>query len=429
MRILLAALVILIGTNVSAQELADYQSRDFAADSREALGKGERTAAIVAALKGLPAEPDDDDFVRFGDSYDALVRAAVSRSIRLDLPVMSVFEFDGTGTRLASVGLFPSPDGDQSRSGLALWDPRSGEKVAELIPIEALTDGAWGVQAPAFSPNGRFLVQIAPAEGVAVVFDAVSGAEIVRLPGHEPGTLPNSGGAAFSRDGSLLLTLGASPTVAHLWDTTDWQRVASAKFGDFTLLSPIDGGRDGVMHFIAGDVAQGNPPPVELWRIRRDGANLVNRFPSEPSGLGAHWGRIATDDEDRVFAMPNGNFDLIVFEREAGSELARIPASIIGQSTGIVAPSGDGVLLLSSIDALPRRLNFDGTDTPLEPLDKLVGIHGVFSLGGELIGGSPDMLDYRGGDMPRGVELYRAIVSSLPDDTKAEIAAEQVVAE
>lgn len=183
------------------------------------------------------------------------------------------------------------------------------------------------------------------------------------------------------------------------------------------------------MHFIAADVAQGNPPPVELWRIGKEGASLAHRFPSEPSGLGAHWGRIATDDEDRVFAMPNGNFDLIVFERDTGSELARIPASIIGQSTGIVAPSGDGVLLLSSIDALPRRLNFDGTDAPLEPLDKLAGIHGVFSLGGELIGGSPDMLDYRGSDMPRGVELYRAIMSSLPDDTKAEIAAEQVVSE
>lgn len=427
MRALLTILLIIAGTNISAEELADYQSRDFATESREALGRGERTAAIVAALKGLPAEPAEDDLVRFGDAYDALVRAAVSRSIRLDLPVISVFEFDSTGTRLASVGLFPSPDGDQSRSSLALWDPRSGEQVAELLPIEALTDGAWGVQAPAFSPNGRFLVQIAPAEGVAVVFDAASGAEIARLPGHDPGTLPNSGGAAFSRDGSLLLTLGASPTVAHLWDTTNWQSVASAKFGDFTLLSPIDGGRGGVMHFIAADVARGNPPPVELWKIGRDGAELVLQFPSEPSGLGAHWGRIATDDEDRVFAMPNGNFDLIVFERESGSEVARVPASILGQSTGIVAPSGDGVLLLSSMDALPRRLNFDGTDAPLLPLDKLAGIHGVFSLGGELIGGSPDMFDYRGSDMPRGVELYRAMMSSLAVDTKAEIAAEQVV--
>lgn len=429
MRVLLTALVILVGTNLSAEELADYQSRDFATEAREALGTGDRTAAIIAALKGLPAEPEDADIVRFSDAYDTLVRAAVSRSIRVDLPVMSVFEFDGTGTRLASVGLFPSPDGDQSRSGLAVWDPRSGEKVAELLAIEALTDGAWGVQAPAFSPDGRFLVQIAPAEGVAVVFDAVSGTELVRLPGHDPGTLPNSGGAAFSRDGSLLLTLGASPTVAHLWDTADWQRVASAKFGDFTLLSPIDGGRDGMMHFIAGDVAQGNPPPVELWKIGRDGVNMVHRFSSEPSGLGAHWGRIATDDEDRVFAMQNGNFDLIVFERDTGSELARISASIIGQSAGIVAPSGDGVLLLSSIDALPRRLNFDGTDAPLEPLDKLVGIHGVFSSGGELIGGSPDMLDYRGGDLPSGVELYWAMLSSLPDETKAEIATEQVVPE
>ena len=105
MRILLSALAILIGTEISADDLADYQSRDFATEAREALRTGDRTAAIVAALKGLPKEPDDNDLARFGDAYEVLVRAAISRSVRLDLPVMSVFEFDGTGTRLRSVSL------------------------------------------------------------------------------------------------------------------------------------------------------------------------------------------------------------------------------------------------------------------------------------------------------------------------------------
>ena len=426
MRKFLAAVIIVAGTSLAADELADYQSREFAAKSRDALATGDRMTAVIAALKGLPADPDDEDLARFSDAYDALLRASVSRSLRLDLPVMSVLEFDGTGTRLASVGLFPSKDGDQSRTGLSLWDPRSGEKLAELLPIEAMTDGAWGVQAPAFSPDGRVLVQIAPAYDVAVVFDAATGAELARLPGHASGNLPNSGGAAFSRDGSLLLTLGASPSVAHLWDTTDWQRVATAEFGRFTLLSPIDGGSDGVMHFTAADVGQGNPPPVELWSMEREGAELVHRFPPEPSGLGQHWGRIATDDEDRLFALPNGNFDLIVFERESGAEVARLDASTIGQSTGIVAPSGDGVLLMSSIDLLPRRLTFDGSDAPLEPADKLAGIHGVFSPGGELIGGSPDILDYRGDDMPRGPSLHQAMMSSLADEARAEVVAERV---
>lgn len=426
MRLLFAALAFLAGTSLLAEDLADYQSRDFAAASHKALGAGDRVKAIVAALKGLPAEPGEDALARFDEAYDALLRAAVSRSVRLDLPVLSVFEFDGTGTRLASVGLFPSPDGDQSQSGLTLWDPRSAKKLAELLPIEDLTSGAWGVQAPAFSPDGRFLVQMAPVAGVAVVFDASEGKEIARLPGHAPGTLPNSGGAAFSRDGSLLLTLGASPTVAHLWDTTDWQRVASKEFGEFTLLSPIDGGRDGVMQFVSADVAQGTPPPVALWSIAREGAKLVHRFPDEPSGLGAHWGRLATDDRDQVFAMPNGNLDLIVFERGTGAELARLPASILGQSAVTVAPSGNGVLLLSSIGAMPRRLMFDESDAPLKPADKLVGVHGVFSLGGELIGGSPDMLGYRGDDMPRGTALYQRMMSPLSADLRAEIAAEQV---
>ncbi|WP_299652139.1 WD40 repeat domain-containing protein [uncultured Tateyamaria sp.] len=427
MRVFLAVLLTLLITPLWADTLADLKSRDFAQQSRAALGTGDRAAAIIAAIKGLPADPQAPDLARFSDAYDALVRAAVSRSVRLDLPVMSVFEFDGTGTRLASVGLFPSTDGDQSQSGLTLWDPRNGQKLADLLPIDVLTSGAWGVQAPAFSPDGRFLVQMAPVDGVAVVFDAATGQEIARLPGHAPGNIPNSGGTAFSRDGSLLLTLGASPTVAHLWDTTTWQRVASQDFGDFTLLSPIDGGRDGTMNFTAADVAKGNPPPVELWGIGRNGAGLVRQFPPEPSGLGAHWGRIATDDMDRLFAMPNGNFDLIVFERATGNEVARLPSSIIGQSTGVVAPSGEGVLLLSSLDALPRRLNFNGTDAPLDDIDKLTAIHGVFSLGGEMMGGSPDLLDYRGADMPRGLELYQAVIDRFPTALKDEVAAEQVV--
>ncbi|UMA67214.1 WD40 repeat domain-containing protein (plasmid) [Roseivivax marinus] len=429
MRLIIAAMAVLAGGSLAADELADFQSREFANEAREALAAGDRSGALVAAMKGLPADPEDEDIARFDEAYDALLRAFVSRAVQLDLPVMSVFEFDGTGKRLASVGLMPSPDGDQSRTSLTLWDPRSGEKVSDLLPIGALTDGAWGVQAPAFSPDGRFLAQMAPVDGVAVVFDASTGEEITRLPGHEPGTLPNSGGLAFSRDGSYLMTLGSSPTVAHMWDTSSWERVASAEFNDYTLLSPIDGGRDGVMHFIAGDVSQGNPPPVELWSIAPEGASLIHRFPDEPSGLGAHWGRIATDDEDRLFALPNGNFDLMVFERATGAEIARLSSSVIGQSTGIVAPSGDGVLLLSSIDASPRRLTFGGEDAPLQPLDKLVGIHAVFSPGGELLGGSPDLLDYRGEDLPRGFELYHTVLETLPADARSEIASEQVMTE
>ena len=136
----------------------------------------------------------------------------MSRSLRLDLPVLSVFEIDGTDTRLASVGLFPAKDGDQSRTGLKLWDARTGEMLADLLPIEAMSSGAWGVQAPAFSPDGRFLVQMAAVEGVAVVFDASTGAEITRLPGHVANIIPNSGGAAFSRDAVSYTHLRAHET-------------------------------------------------------------------------------------------------------------------------------------------------------------------------------------------------------------------------
>ncbi|MEL7183051.1 MAG: WD40 repeat domain-containing protein [Pseudomonadota bacterium] len=431
MRLILTALAFCAATALSAQdgaaqEVADFQSRELAATSRAALATGDRLTALTSALQGLPAAPTEGDLDRFAPAYDAFLRAAVSRSLRLDVPVMSVFTFDKTGRRLASVGLFPSPDGDQSRHGLTLWDANTGAKQAELLPIEAMTSGAWGVQAPAFSPDGRHLVQMAPTEGVAVVYDTATGQEVARLDGHQPGTLPNSGGLAFSRDGSLLLTLGASPTVAHLWDTATWTRLARQDFGQFTLLAPIAGGRDGTMQFLSMDVAKGDPPPLELWSITAAGATLTHSFPAEPSGYAPLWGRVATDDGDSVFALPNGNFDLLVFARSNGAEIARIPASTMGQATGMVAPSGDGVLLLSDLEDLPRKVGFDGADAPLVPADKLVGLHNVFALSGEHLGTSADFVGYRGADLPRGPDLVALVLGALPAETQAQIAAGRI---
>lgn len=109
MRLIIAAMAVLAGGSLAADELADFQSREFANEAREALATGGRSGALVAAMKGLPADPEDEDLARFDEAYNALLRSFVSRAVQLDLPVMSVFEFDGTGKRLESVGLVPSP--------------------------------------------------------------------------------------------------------------------------------------------------------------------------------------------------------------------------------------------------------------------------------------------------------------------------------
>jgi len=81
------------------------------------------------------------------------------------------------------------------------------------------------------------------------------------------------------------------------------------------------------------------------------------------------------------------------------------------------------------MDALRRRLALEGAGAALEDVDKLLGIHAVFSLGGELIGFAPDLFAYLGNDMARGPDLYRKVMSTLPDEARAQIEAERIVLE
>jgi WD40 repeat protein/DNA-binding SARP family transcriptional activator len=113
-----------------------------------------------------------------------------------------------------------SPDGQRLAAGtkgeVVVWDLPSAAPVFSL-PVT----GAGEVRAVAFSPDGRLLAG-ADQSTVARVWDASSGAEILRLAGHTN----NLVALAFSADGKLLATGGLDRKV-KVWDVAAGREVVT----------------------------------------------------------------------------------------------------------------------------------------------------------------------------------------------------------
>ena len=95
------------------------RSEAFALEAEGHLRTGDRTSAIVAALKGLPDDPDDADFARFEAAHLMLYRSVAARVLRVPAnePVQAMV--DPTGTRLVHGGEAP-----------ALYDMPGGAQIA-----------------------------------------------------------------------------------------------------------------------------------------------------------------------------------------------------------------------------------------------------------------------------------------------------------
>jgi WD40 repeat protein len=119
----------------------------------------------------------------------------------------------GGGLFLGTIAVDYSPDGTRlataGTDGIAkVWDAATGE---ELLALAGHTYGLFSI---AYSPDGRFLATGGGEEDPPVkVWDAVTGEEIHTLEGHTA----NVWGLVFSRDNHLLATSGFGGEV-KLWD-------------------------------------------------------------------------------------------------------------------------------------------------------------------------------------------------------------------
>jgi WD40 repeat protein len=185
-----------------------------------------------------------------------------------------------------------SPDGkrlvtgSQSREGIAqVWDATTGQQI---LTLRGHTDYVKDV---AFSPDGKRIVT-GSFDGIAKVWDSTTGREIVTLRGHTR----TVSSVAFSPDGKQILTSSYDKT-ARVWDATTGREIRRLKHDDMinsVAFSP-DGKRIAMAAEYTGilDAATGR----EIRRLRGHSGTPVSAAFS-PDGK-----RIVTGSYDRTASI------------------------------------------------------------------------------------------------------------------------------
>ncbi|MEM9740850.1 MAG: WD40 repeat domain-containing protein [Pseudomonadota bacterium] len=163
------------------------QSEWYARASQEALLTGDRSTAILTALRGFPSDPTEEEFEYYGAAHRALFRAVASQSARLDVDLRDHVIISPNGTRAisidgASLGVVYREDlvAPVETELPVLHDMQSGERLRE-IEI-GLGVGLHLVDSEStFSVDGRWFSFVDSRSGEVRVFSAMTGDLIWRF--------------------------------------------------------------------------------------------------------------------------------------------------------------------------------------------------------------------------------------------------------
>lgn len=169
---------------LSANErFARLTSEDFARQAERHLASCDRGNALIAALRGLPEHPTEEDFARYDSAALMMFRAVASRAIRIEGDGMHIVAFSPNGARVAVVGFGgdqwdngPSPD---ANTPPALYDTQTGAFVAALLsPAIAFAASIQNARPPHFSPDGRLVGVLGLMDARIHLFDGLTGAPL-----------------------------------------------------------------------------------------------------------------------------------------------------------------------------------------------------------------------------------------------------------
>ncbi len=228
-----------------------------------------------------------------------------------------------------------SPDGQRVLTAsddktARIWDAKTG---AELIRFEGHCSG---VRSAVFSADGQ-RVLTASDDKTARIWDAKTGAELIRFEGHCSGVRS----AVFSADGQRVLTASDDKT-ARIWDAKTGAEVIRFEGHGRTVNSAVFSA-DGQRVLTASD-----DKTARIWDAKT-GAELI-RF--EGHGFGVR-SAVFSADGQRVLTASSDNTARI-WDAEIGAELIRFEGH--GRTVNSAVFSADGQRVLTASDDKTARI-------------------------------------------------------------------------
>ena len=282
--------------------------------------------SVLLALEAVNKTYANDHMV-LPEAEEALHSAVQASRIELilrghtDAVWSAVYSQDGKKIATAS-----------SDGTVKVWDAATGK---ELLNVKSLTKGprppgpafeAWGwFWYATFSPDGKYLAT-ADGDGIAHIWDAVTGEELHALKGHTNEVYH----IEFSPDGSRLVTVSPDG-LAIIWDAHTGEKLRTISEGSlpyWVVFSP-DGSRIAVANFDGGWVSIWDVMTGERLRTLVHPNTKVASVSYSPDGR-----RIATTSRDHIVR---------IWDADSGRELLTLYASTNSATNTAYSPDGTRV--------------------------------------------------------------------------------------
>jgi len=423
---------------------AEELSRQFARDAVDHLARGERREAMIAALRGLPANPTEDDMRLFGDAHDALYRASAARPVVVERQDEAVYVVGQAGRR----GVLLQPRENWSMADAFLVDAEAGRILTRLSHPD-MPDTWFGPASPIFySPDGSTFILAPESNDRISVFRAEDGALVrdIMIPGAKAYQRRRVslfiGG--FSRDGSQIAVSDSGDVL--VFSTENGQPLYQISLPDGIRNGMalgwgqsgrlyVDGLRDPAMQMPGPPGRPGIPPrptaapggddgglkqvvaayidgrmvsEIEVPQdLSRDGRAEIRLSPATANMLvrAGNLG-VLSPDGDHLFTIPGRRIGLWVRE---------------GTAVASIASSGSGETGIEVYD-------LSGTEIPVEPADHVQFDSGAFDqTGSSLNYMETHRIQYwTGGETPTGLALYEETWSSFEPAERDEVEAARI---
>ncbi len=409
-------------------DLLVEQSERFAREAERLLLNGDRQGAILAALKGLPETPGEEDLERFGAAHLLLYRSVAARVLRLPFGQRTFPLTNRSGGVVNTKGDVMAVT---SEFGAQLYAMPLGTLIADLRKPEGSPLLSWSL--PVFSSSGD-LVAVAELDGASLyLFDGRSGAHratvTIPLPDVEK-LLDGYSGVVwpigFSHDDTALaLDTPKGHFVVNLADFSV-QPLPLPDRRQFEL-SWLPDGR--FLAFEGFSAYRDEPNAGEVFIYDRQQLTHLFSVPRDPDWIRSAGGMMANRQGTAAFAGDGGSERIVIFD---GAGTPRVKFS---DSDGYHAFVRDGTAIAyrdptgSLQDSLKVLSLLTAEHVPSEFADYPVFDQTLFDMDGESRQDHTPHLGaprYRGEDVPTGQALIDIAISGLSDVELTELHNERI---